>query len=427
MASEQSDQGLCESTEVPLNLSEHESQLLARVDNALAGGVELRNWWLERDATDSYPNRYEEGFVFNRPEDHSFGFIGTAPLSRGPLRVNGNIQQMFYDAPKTPNSRQATDWVCAQLREFILHYFMRISDYRLPEEVPDRRAREALPFLRPFCQCPKNDPQIEGFGFTQLFYKSAATREIGRFPPERQKAIVNLLELGEVYDWILLQNPIFNFDLKIAPLGPNGPQFVLPLNEFNYLVISRDFVVDEQHPEPGVLAKYGLGYAFVRNPSPSIFAYGPGQLEPTFEQLNWKIMDDGRIISRFAFVAQEPTGLLNISLDPLQWGWRLADAATFGAAAANLQPLKRMIDMTPMSRLKVDPVFPAVRLLNLLTAGQAGKQLCISRLDIIKGLLFVHFLQHYQMVVGSLQTWRQVRDWLDRESLPEFVITGKSG
>lgn len=410
-----------------LNLTQHESQLLSRAETALARGIELRKWWLAADATDNYPNPYQEGFVFGRPDDRSFAFIGNAELDSGSMPINGNIQQMFYDAPKAPNAAQqpATEWLCAQVREFILHYFMRISDYRLPQEFSDCRAKDTLSYLRPFSQCPKNDPQREGFGFEQLFCKSAATGEIGRFPSERRKAIIDLRELGEVYDWILLKNPIFNFDIKVAPLGPDGPKFVLPLNEFNYLVISRDFIVDERNPEPGVLAKYGLGYAFLRNPSPSLFAYGPGQLEPSFEQLNWKVMADGQIIARFAFVAPEPTALLNICLDPLQWGWNLAKAATFGATA-RLTPIKELIDATPLSHLKVDPVFPAVRLMNLLTFDQARQQLCVSRQDIIKSLLFLHFIQHYQMSVGSLQTWRQIPDWLDHNALPRFVVTGES-
>ena len=72
-------------------------------------------------------------------------------------------------------------------------------------------------------------------------------------------------------------------------------------------------------------------------------------------------------------------------------------------------------------------MLPTVRMLNLFTAGQAGKRLGISKQHIVKEALFLHFLQHYQTIVGSLQTWRQIPDWTaGEETLPQFVVTGRS-
>ena len=75
---------------------------------------------------------------------------------------------------------------------------------------------------------------------------------------------------------------------------------------------------------------------------------------------------------------------------------------------------------------RFDPVLPTVGLLNLVTFGQAAKQLCISKRAIIKEALFIHFQQHYQAILGSLQTWRQIPDWTAaEEKLPAWVISGK--
>ena len=41
-----------------------------------------------------------------------------------------------------------------------------------------------------------------------------------------------------------------------------------------------------------------------------------------------------------------------------------------------------------------------------------------------KDFLVTHFMQHYQMIVGSLLTWRRVPDWLDSSALPETATTG---
>ena len=65
-------------------------------------------------------------------------------------------------------------------------------------------------------------------------------------------------------------------------------------------------------------------------------------------------------------------------------------------------------------------------MLNFLTAGQAGRIFGLSKDQIIKEALFIHFLQHYQTIVGSLQTWRQINDWTAADELPEWVVSGRS-
>jgi hypothetical protein len=80
--------------------------------------------------------------------------------------------------------------------------------------------------------------------------------------------------------------------------------------------------------------------------------------------------------------------------------------------------------MTPTNSF--DPVYSFVSLANTLTANQAAQTLCISREQLNKDFLAQHFMQHYVTIVGSLLTWRQIPDWLDRAALPEWVITGRS-
>ncbi len=64
--------------------------------------------------------------------------------------------------------------------------------------------------------------------------------------------------------------------------------------------------------------------------------------------------------------------------------------------------------------------------MNTLTAGQASEQLSFSRDELYRGFLRRHSLQHYQTVLGSLRTWRQIADWLDEGGLPEWVRRGLS-
>jgi len=420
------------------SFTDSERDLLDAVPDALKNGVELLDWWRHADAAGSYEERYDETTVFNRPEDKSYGFFDSVELSKkGKVRINGNVQEMFYDEPKAPPDAKleaiADEWMDSQIREFILRYFMRISDFRQPELVAESHP-EPPPGLGFLSQCPNDEEDVTGFGFSQLFYKKRGSDKIGKFAENEQDKIVDLRRLDDEYEWIVLKNPIFGFGFDFKPfgsffetfLGAAGPQVKLPAKVFNYLVLSKDFVVNETKPEKGIRSRYGFGYAFVNDPEPSVYGYGPGQLEPAFEQLVWEVHDSGEITVRAAFVAEEPTKILKLSVDPFAWGFQFTKAIG-GELPEFLKPIKRTWDDLPFTNVTFDPVLPTVRLLNFLTAGEAKKRFCISKDQVIKQALFLHFQQHYQTIVGSLQTWRQIRDWTVKEDkLPAWVVSGKS-
>lgn len=426
-------------------LSDKEQAVVDAVPKALDAGVELLEWWREADAEyqedeeKGYEYSYKETKVLNRPDDTSYGFFDTVKLSTGKVKVNGNVQEMFYDEPKSPPGYEGTaiDWMDGQVREFILRYFMRISDYLLPEPIAESHPAPP-PGLGFLSQCPEEEKDIAGFGYSQRFYKKKDEDETGKFEEDEQDKIVDLRRFDDEFEWIVLKNPIFSFGFDFKPLGSSGPQLRIPAKVFNYLVMSKDFVVHETEPEPGVRARYGFGYAFLDDPEPSVYGYGPGRLEPAFEQLIWEVRDSGEITVRAAFVAQEPKSILELSVDPFAWGFQFSKA--LGSQVPELlEPVKRFWDRLPLTNVTFDPVLPTVALLNLLTFGQAAKRFCISKSQIIKEALFLHFLQHYQTIVGSLQTWRQIPDWTidpkdehdwkrpkGGKTLPRFVVSGKS-
>lgn len=402
-----------------------EQRILASVEEYLARGIALKRWWDEGGALAPASERFPLGRTFNRP-DESFGFFGVAPVAGAALPVMGNFQGMFYDQPKSPQTAvlraAAAAWMRRQLREFVLNYFMRISSFRPPAGYADPEGGPAPPLLRPVSWCPQTDISRQGFGFSQLFYKLRDGGVVGRFPDEERSAIVDLREMGTKYEWIVLRVRIFDFTLTFKPLGPHGPQLVLPLHEDSLLVVSRDFVVDQDDPAPGVLGRYGFGYAFIKNPRPGLLAYGPGEFDAAFETIFFSVLAGGVVRVEMAFVANRPERILNLSLNPAQWGLQLADLMSFGMASRFLgglapPPLPGQVD---------DPVFGFITLANLLSAGQAAQTLCISRSQLEKDFLVVHFMQHYNAIAGSLLTWRQVADWLNRAALPEWVVSGKS-
>jgi len=408
-------------------LNNDDLAVIETVEGFLRDGLALKQWWTHADATNSYAQRVPLDREFNRPAG-AYGFFDQVQLQGGPLPIMGNVQDMFYDQPKSPAvSRAATaEWMRDQIREFVLHYFMRISAFREPEAFVPEQLMAPPAYLQRFSWCAQEDILRRGFGFRQLYYKLKATGEVGKFPTRERPAIIDLREIGTKYEWIVLRVRIFDFNFTFKPFGPGGPAVVVPLNEHSNLIMSSEFIEDEQNPEPGLLGRYGLGYAFVRELTPSLTAYGPGEFRAAIETFRFDVLESGQVRVRMVFVADRPQRVANIPIDPVNWSFSLADLFSFGLASRLLSPVKNMLDKIPTNVTTVDPVFPTISLVNALTSNQAAETLCISRETLEVEFLVKHFMQHYETLVGSLLTWRQVPDWLDSAAIPEWIAAGRS-
>jgi hypothetical protein len=408
-------------------LTEEDRAVINTVEGFLNDGLALKRWWERADAANSYAQRFPLDREFNRPAG-AYGFFDQVQLDGGPLPIMGNVQDMFYDQPKSPFASRAesAEWMRGQLREFVLHYFMRVSAFREPEAFIPQRRIVPPDFLARLSWCPQEDIQRRGFGFRQLYYKLSGTGEVGKFPTRERPAIIDLREIGPKYEWIVLRVRIFDFNFTFRPFGPDGPAVVIPLNEQSNLIMNREFILDESNPEAGVLGRYGLGYAFVRELTPGLTGYGPGEFRAAIETFRFDVLESGEARVRMVFVADRPQRVANVPLDPVDWSFGLADLFSFGLTSRLLAPVKSVLDRLPTNIATFDPVFPSISLLNTMTANQAAETLCISRETLEVEFLIKHFMQHYQTLVGSLLTWRQVRDWLDGASLPEWVVAGRS-
>ena len=408
-------------------LTEQDLAIIDSVDRYLANGLTLKNWWDQAFQSNSFAERFELERAFNRP-DTSFGFFDNVRLDGGPLPVMGNYQDMFYDQPRTPLSleKQAAEWMRDQIREFVLRYFMRTSSFRQPEAYvgPDRPTPSRA--LRRLSWCPAPRIQRQGFGFTQLYYKLRESGQIGKFPDPAESAIVDLREIGKKYEWIVVKVRIFDFAFAFKPLGPEALEVVFPLKEESYLVLTRDFIVNEDNPDPGLLGVYGLGYAFIKNPGAGSIAYGPGEFDAAFEQINFRVQKNGVVRVDMAFVANRPERIANVSIDPVDWSFKFADIFSFGLTSRLLSPIKGALESLPTDLGSFDPVYTYVALANAVSGGRAAQDLCISRQELDREFLVQHFIQHYTTIVGSLLTWRQISNWLNSAALPEWVIAGRS-
>lgn len=341
------------------------------------------------------------------------------------MPVMGNVQEMFYDQTRAPASLgpESAAWMASQLREFVMKYFMRVSSFRQPEAYVGGRQPVPPPALARLSWCPDPTPDRIGFGFSQLFYKLAGSGEIKPFSSYDQHAIVDQREVGKLYEWLVLKVRIFDFSFSTQPFGQNGPELVFAANESSYLVVHEEFVNHKERPLPHVLGDYGIGYSFIKSPFPSPLGYGPGEFDAALELINFRVYDTGYISVRMIFIANRPTSVTNIVIDPVNWSFRLADLFSLGLTSRFLAPAKEILDQLPV-RFTVDPVLAYISAAKAISGNYAANTLCISLEQLEKVFLLKHFHQHYQTVVGSLLTWREIPDWLDEPRLPTWVISG---
>jgi hypothetical protein len=174
------------------------------------------------------------------------------------------------------------------------------------------------------------------------------------------------------------------------------------------------------------MAEYGIGYAFIKSPKPEFLAFGPGEFAMAIELIEFRVGESGDIYVRTVFVVNRPEAIASLTLDPVNWAIRLLDFWSFGISSPVLHRLRIALSHLPLRLGTVDPVYSYIRLMNLLTDGQAQEKLCISRDQLDKRFLLQHFVQHYETLAGALFTWRQIPDWLDTPALPRWVVTGRS-
>jgi hypothetical protein len=412
------------SRESAMSLTGEDRSILNIVEQYLQAGRALKSWWNNAELEGKQEQEFELERSLNRAT-RSRGFFGHALVQEQTVAIMGSVQDMLFDRVKIPAdlARKDTEWTRQQLREFVLRYFMRVSSFRAPEAAVCDDEPAVSSWLSGISWCAAPEIVREGFGFSQLYYKTVGG-EVGKFSDT--SAIVDMREIGDKYEWIVLKVRIFNFSVPTRPFGAAGPELVFNLDEESYLVVSRDFILDQDRPAPDVLGAYGVGYAFIKSPKPGFLVFGPGEFAMAIELIEFRIAESGDISVHVVFVVNRPEAITNMPVDPVDWSFRLADRLSLGMATPLLNPLRAVMLRLRLRLGTFDPVYSYIGLMNLLTDGQSEEKLCISREQLDKRFLLQHFVQHYETMAGALFTWRQISDWLDSSALPRWVVTGRS-
>lgn len=388
------------------SLTATELDLLAAVPQAIMNGEELYSWWLQAEA-EKRIRPIPAVRQLNRL-DFNYGFLDEIPMTSGVLPVLGVVQDMFYDRPKVPASHTHTgaEWYRAQVEEYALRYFMRTSWFPSPEIAAQ----------------PLAAGSGIGWRFSQLFYKLKETGEIGRFAAADRYKIIDLREIGKKYEWIVTHVRMLDFTMELGL--PSLPELKLdmPVHEEVFAVLNRDFVINRDHPEPGVLGEYGFLTPVIPVPQPdSILAYGPSALVSAFQLYSFRVLDSGEVRAKAVLLGNRPTRILK--LEPLDWSFQLADLLSFGQASRLLAPVKDVLSRVSVPQ--ISPLFTFIGLANSSTGGLAERQFCISYTRLYTWIMATHFMAIYNFLLQTLMTWEQVPNWLDTENLPAWA-TGEA-
>jgi hypothetical protein len=403
-------------------LNGNDITILSNVEASLQRSLQIRQWWQQKKTTGGFAEEFNLIRSFNHPA-RATGFFDAAVVNGEYLPVMGVVQEMMYDRADT-GAKRVSATICRELREFVLHYFMRVSDFRQPEAAIQPENGGSYPEQSMLSWCSRNDPHWTGFGYSQLYYKLLDSKKIGKFPESDQYAIVDLRQLGSIYEWIVAKVRIFDFDLHFRPFGSSSPSLSIPLSNITYLVLNQAFVSDATDEQAGT-GEYGFGYGLLHlNDDNSFLAYGPGHFGSGFQTITFRLTSGGEICVRTVFVVNRPQRILNVPLDPLRWGMGLINLGTMGMAGQIFSGFNMLLNTITGPVPSFDPLLTYIWLVNRLTGGVAAGQLCISKEQLEKEMLVQHFMEHYNMITGSLLTWRQIPDWLDAAALPPWVIHG---
>lgn len=244
---------------------------------------------------------------------------------------------------------------------------------------PDSGPNGALnPFIRNHflsaCLNPGPDGKPRGFGFKPVLAKlKGEDRHQQSFA--RQDATVELIEIGQTYEWVVYECDVFNFFQSI-PLFRNRRRLTSMFPRIAaYDLIHEDYFSSLFPRRQDEVEESCFGYSFLPCPVvKSAFGYGPGQLEMAFKQFRFALLENGDLQVSMLFVsAPRSEKLLNL------WGF--------------------------------DPVYGLIHLLDAITLGGLG----IKRRahDAIDAFLLVLHAQCYQdLIDGMRETW-EGRNWLE--------------
>lgn len=276
--------------------------LAAAAGDWLSRGRALLRWLRARLPEAAFRETFPLKRSFN-PPGAAYGYFDEAEIAGRHMELMGVDQGMSWDTSKGA----APERIRAELREFVLHYLMRVSSFRRPEDLTSRQIEERA-----------------GFGYSQHWCSSGGG--IFAFPEDIQYRIVDLRRLYTDLDWLLTRVDLYGFLIRLRLLDPPFPFVEVPLPESTFLLLHRDFITDDwEH------GRFGFGYVLLANPErDSVLAWGPGEFDLAVKLIEFTCAPDGAISARASFAVNRPSRILRLSADPVLAAADIAGPLTGG-------------------------------------------------------------------------------------------------
>jgi hypothetical protein len=393
-----------------------------QIEAALSQAEDLKKWWAEVEAGNAALERFELFPAYPGMEP-TIGFFGEALVQGQTIPVMGDVGDYFFDQPRVPDSeqKQAAQWMVEQVEEFALHYWMRVQAWALPQSYPELDQLQAPRYFQGFSWCFPANPELSGMGNLQRYFKLRAGDVVGEFPASDRAAIIDLRKLQTTFAWITVDRRLFDFDITVGS-GNGRLSLALPIGTTMHLVLNQNLIVNQPKPNAGILAEFGVGFGLIRDPVEGVIAFGLDSVQPGLELQFLRVRDSGEVRLRTVTILARPKNLLNLSINPLDWGLQIADLATPVAARWFTKPAEKALKR--LSRPGFGPLLASFSLLNPLIPKKGGSPLFGLKEHFEKEMLAKDALGLRQALLGTRMTWLQVTDWVNGP-IPPWVRQGK--
>lgn len=366
--------------------------LLNNVETAITQGHDMLKWWTENCNSRVKKHRHPVARQIHSPDDN-YGFLMNADLRLGSLPVAGVIQDQLFSFPKARHGKaRDLNEQRRQLRAFTMNHLLHCASSAAPR---------ACGLNGPSQSRVEKDGQggtpspLDGWQYRQIYYRLKNNGCIGKFSETDGRNPISLDEVGKKYAWVVFKCIMHKMEIPFGLAGTNsGPRLTISMTQPVFGVMTPEFLMNEDDPEPGVIGRYGYGNSVVPDPNnKSLMAAGPGSLSNAIETLHFRLLDTGEIRARSQFIMPQPDRMLKLNL-----GGR--------------------------NGLPLDPVFMALNAANILTLGLARDEFSLSRNRLTKTFMEGHFsdVRATLNLLGS--HFGMVADWTDTANLPDWARTG---
>jgi hypothetical protein len=399
----------------------------ADIEQALAEGRVLKTWWNGVEAGTTSVTRFELVPAF--PGGAAvWGFFANATVSGKNVPIMGDVGDYFFDLASVPAAQRgkSAQWMCDQIQEFALHYWLRTQAWAQPLPYPQLDRLQPPALLKGFNLAPPSDPELSGMTNLQRFYKLQAGGATGEFSAADAREIIDLRELESRYDWVTVERLLLDFNLSLAVGGDNSFSLSVPLKTAIHLILSADLIANRRHPRPGVLGEFGAGFALMKRNGNGPLAIGPDKIQPGFQLQTLAVLDTSEVRLRIVTIMARPGGILNLSFNPVLWGEEIAEKATSqvpGLAGS----MKQMSASNGAAHLGAhfDPWFGPVRLMSSVGGKGLTSEVSLSWEQIERNILCAEAIGLRNALLGTRAAWMQVPDWLDAGAIPDWVVQGR--